>query len=289
MTTSALVLIPPTLLLIVLLLGFTGCAGLLDVEPWRPSPEPEPPPEYSPTILAERTLVAYWPLGEKADETKAVDVKGGRNGDYESKVLDADSENLSAAAPGTLTLGKPGIVAGDPQATCIEVDGGFVSVPFDAELNPNEFSIEAWVHVGWSADSPPGVRIVMVSYDAADGVTKGFGLAVGDDNIWKAQVGAGAGLTVANGPSVVFDTTNHLVLTYNGSELRFFLNGAESTSVVTDYEHSTESKLLIGIGGPQLPEERQPWVGKIQCVALYSGALNSEQVAIHFQLGIGGG
>jgi hypothetical protein len=289
MTTSALVLIPPTLFLIVLLLGFTGCAGLLDVEPWRPSPEPEPPPEYSPIILDERTLVAYWPLGEEPGSTIAVDVQGGRNGTYESKVLPDDPDNLSAAAPGTLTLGKPGIVAGDPQATCIEVDGGFVSVPFDAELNPNEFSIEAWVHVGWSADSPPGVRIVMVSFDAADGVIKGFGLVAGDDNIWKAFVGAGAGITTANGPDVVFDTTNHLVLTYDGSELRFFLNGAQSTTVVSDYQPSTESRLLIGVGAPQLPEERQPWVGKIQCVALYSGALNSEQVAIHFQLGIGGG
>jgi Prolipoprotein diacylglyceryl transferase/Concanavalin A-like lectin/glucanases superfamily len=152
-------------------------------------------------------------------------------------------------------------------------------------LNLPDHRGEAWVHVGWNADSPPGVRVIVVSFDATGG-TKGFSLFVGDDNIWKALVGTGADIITVSGPAVVFDTTNHLVLTYDGSMLTLFHNGAESTAAVTGYEHSTESRLLIGVGGPQLPEERGPWVGKLQCVALYNSALNLEQVAKHYNHGI---
>jgi hypothetical protein len=267
-----------------LLLCFAGCAEVIGIDRWRPSPDPKPPPEYTPTIQAEPTLVAYWPLGEQAGETTAVDIQGGHNGTYESKMLQGDDAIPSVAAPGTLNLGQAGIVAGDPQGTCIEVNGGFVSVPFDEKLNPKDFSIEAWVHVGWSADSPAGLRFIVVSFDTTGG-NKGFALFAGEDNIWKALLGKGADATIANGPSVDFDTTNHLVLTYNGSELGLFLNGAPSTAVVSDYQPSTESRLLIGVGGPQLPEERGPWVGKLQCVALYSPSLTPEQILKHYQRG----
>jgi hypothetical protein len=305
MTTSALVLIPSALLLIVLLLGFTGCAEIIGIEPWRPSrpsppspPSPSPPP-YSDDVLGEESLVAYWPLGEQEGETIAVDVKGAHNGAYEFKEFPdypaIPPENPSAAAPGTLNLGQPGIVAGDivpppgPDAlktTCIEVNGGFVSVPFDAALNPEKFSVEAWVHVGWSADSPPGARVIVTSFDVTGG-TKGFGLFANEDNIWKAYVGTDAGVTIVNGPEVILDTTNHIVLTYDGADLRLYLNGTEATieqNIV--YQPSTESKLLIGVGAPHLaPEERFPWVGKLQCVALYNLDLTLEAIVKHYQHG----
>jgi len=299
MTTSALVLIPPTLLLIVLLLGFTGCGELIGIDPWRPkgpSPPSSPSPPYSDYVLDEGSLVAYWPLGEPLGATTAVDARGvaAHNGAYDSKPFPDDPAIPSAAAPGTLILESPGLLPGDtkpphgpdaPITTCIEVNGGFVSVPFDAALNPAQFSVEAWVHVGWSADSPAGVRVIVVSLDVTGG-TKGFALFAGEDNIWKALVGTGAGTTTANGPEVILDTTVHIVLTYDSIDLKLYLNGSESTTEPTGYQFSTESRLLIGAGAPQLPEERAPWVGKLQCVALYNLPLTLEQIAKHYQRGI---
>jgi hypothetical protein len=293
MTTSALVLVPSALLLIVLLLGFTGCADIIGIEPWGPGPSPRPTTPYSDYVLDEASLVAYWPLGEPVGATTAVDVKGAHNGTYQSKTFPDDPAIPSAAAPGTLILGSPGLLPGDteaphlpdsPKTTCIEVNGGFVSVDFDAALNPAPFSVEAWVYVGWAGDGPAGIRVIAASLDVTGG-TKGFALFADEDNNWKAQVGTGAGITTANGPEVVLDTVNHLVLTYDGADLRLFLNGSESTIEPAAYQPSTESRLLIGAGAPQLPEERGPWVGKLQCVALYNLPLTLEQIAKHYQRG----
>ena len=44
MTTSALVLIPLALLLVVLLLCFAGCGEIIGIDPWRPSPAPKATP-----------------------------------------------------------------------------------------------------------------------------------------------------------------------------------------------------------------------------------------------------
>jgi hypothetical protein len=304
LTTSALFLIPPTLLLIVLLLCFAGCAEVIGIEPWedpKQEPSPPPPPPYSEVVLGEKeSLVAYWPLGEPSPPGEpagvtAVDATGGgHDGTYQRKPLPPEPAISSAAALGTLTLGSPGLLPGDivpppgpdaPKTTCIEVDGGFVSVPFDAVLNPAKFSVEAWVHVGWKADSPAGARVIVASFDVTGG-TKGFELFAGEDNLWKAHVGTGAGITTANGPDVVFDKTNHIVVTYDGSDLRLFLDGSPSTTEpAAGYQPSTESRLLIGAGAPQLPEERFPWVGKLQCVALYNLPLTPDQILKHYQRG----
>jgi hypothetical protein len=297
MSASLLVAVPLALLAIVFLSCFVGCDTVFGL-----STLPDPPPPfttYTPSILAEPTLVAYWSLGEPAGATIAVDLKGGRNGTYLSQVFPDDPSLPSAAAPGVLMLGQPGIVAGDTvppyddaaaRATCIEVNGGYVSVDFDPALNPTKadgFTIEAWVHVGWSATDPAVTRGIVVAFDQVGG-SKGFALFASSNNQWQAFVGNGPGGTIANGPDVLFfDTTNYLVVTYDGSLLRLFVNGSQTTSVTTDYQPSTQSKLFIGAGGTHLPEPRFPWVGTIQCVALYKGALSPEQVGMHNLHGTG--
>jgi hypothetical protein len=286
MSASLFVAIPLALFAVVLLLCFVGCDVVFGIDAFAP-----PYTKYTPDILAEPTLVAYWPLGEPAGETTAVDVKSALNGTYLSQVFPDDPSFPSAAAPGTLTLGQSGIVPGntlppfdnpDARTTCIEVNGGYVSIPFDAALNPSKadgFSVEAWVQVGWSPTDTAATRVIMVSFDAAGG----YALFASPANTWQGLVGG----TFARGPEVVFDATSHLVLTYDGSLLRLFVNGSQATADPANYQPSTQSRLFIGAGGPNLPEPRGPWVGKIQCVAVYKGALSPEQVATHFAHGNG--
>jgi Concanavalin A-like lectin/glucanases superfamily len=296
MSASLLVAIPFALLAIVLLFCFVGCHIVFDLDDIRPGFT-----RYTEMILAEPTLIAYWPLGEAAGETTAVDVKPpgpGHNGTYLNQTLPDDPSFPSAAAPGTLILGQPGIVAGDTvpphdassaRTTCIEVNGGYVSVPFDAALNPTKadgFTIEAWVTVGWSAADTAATRIIVASSDTVGGL-RGYALLVSPLNIWEGAVGTGSGITFTTGPDVMFGTTNHLVLTYDGALLRLFVNGTQTTAVATDYQPSTQSRLFIGAGGTELPEPRGPWVGKIQCVALYKGALPPDRVAKHAMNGNG--
>jgi Concanavalin A-like lectin/glucanases superfamily len=298
MSASVLVATPIVLFAIVLLLCFVGCDALFGLDE---IPDPKPPfTRYSDdTILAEPTLVAYWSLGEAAGTT-AVDRKGGRNGTYLSQALPDDPSIPSAQAPGTLTLGQPGIVPGDTvpplfdpkvPTKCIEVNGGWVSIPFDPALNPIQadgFSIEAWVWVGWKAGDTAAVRIVMDSLDTAAGVN-GYALGASPANTWQGVVGIGSDIAVATGPDVIFGATSHLVLTYDkaDSTLRLFINGSLTSSVPTDYQANTQSRLFIGVGGPSLPEPRGPWVGKIQCVAIYTGALEPKRIAQHTAFGNG--
>jgi hypothetical protein len=287
--------IPVALLAIILLFCFVGCDVVLGLQQL-----PDPFHRYTEIILAEPTLVAYWPLGEAAGETTAVDLEAGRNGTYLSQVLPDDPAFPSAATPDppVLKLGENGIVVGDTvpphdassaQTTCIEVNGGYVSVPFDPALNPTKadgFTIEAWVTVGWSAADTAATRIIMTSSETAGGL-RGYALLASPLNIWEGAVGTDPGITFASGSEVIFGTTNHLVLTYDGALLRLFVNGTQSTAVATDYQPSTQSRLFIGAGGSDLPEPRGPWVGKIQCVALYKGALPPERVAKHAMNGNG--
>ena len=250
-------------------------------------------------------LVGYWPLGEPAGATTAVDLKSGHNGAYLSHVFPDDPSNGSAAAPGTFSLGNTGIVPGDTvpphqntdpenRTTCLQTNGGYVSVPFDAAFIPTKadgFTLEAWVRVEWTAADPAAFRVVMTTFDSTGGF-KGFTLLTTPDNHWAALVGngatGGAGLTQVTGAALVFETTSHLVATYDGSDLKLYVNGEQSAPTMTaDYHPATANALYIGAGRPDLADPRFPFVGKVQCVALYKGALTLDDVLKHFYNGNG--
>jgi hypothetical protein len=209
---------PPALLAIVLWLCFVGCTNDyqdFDILPFT---------QYSTvTILPSPGLAAYWPLGEPAQSVKAVDLKGGHDGDYLSQVFPDDPAFQGAAAPGTLTLQSPGIVAGDtvaphdatsPRTTCMLTNGGYVCVPFDAALNPTKaegFTLEAWISVGWTADDTAAFRTVITSLESVGGF-KGFVLLATPDNHWAVLIGnaEATGLTQATADeTLMFETTNH--------------------------------------------------------------------------------
>jgi concanavalin A-like lectin/glucanase superfamily protein len=294
MSASLLVLIPPAFLAVVLLLCFVGCT--LDTSGLG---NPAFTQYSTATILPSPGLVGYWPLGEAAGATTAVDVKSGHNGSYLSHVFPDEPAFPSAAAPGTFSLGNTGIVTGDtipphddPSArtTCMQTNGGYVSVPFDAALIPTKaegFTLEAWVRVEWSAADTAAFRVVMSTFGTTGG-GQGFALLATPDNHWAALVGNGAGLTQATGAAVVFETTNHLVATYDGSNLILFVNGEQSSpTTAADYHPVAANPLYIGAGRPDLPEPHFPFVGQMQCVALYKGALTLDDVIKHFHNGNG--
>ena len=106
-------------------------------------------------------LVAYWRLGEPS--TTPVPSSGGaarsvvadengdvHHGDYFKldPVSAPDDLRHSPATIGTLILGvTPGLLElGDQvNSPCINTDGGYVQVPWADELNPPQFTFEAWV------------------------------------------------------------------------------------------------------------------------------------------------
>ena len=151
MSATLIVLIPLVLLGLVGTLCFVGCVLPISGLPSPPSPLG---PYQGDTILAESKIVAFYPLNDTLPvpappppamptARDLVTTPGPFNGFYNSAPsVPYDPMNQSAAAPGTFALAQPGLVPGDvPQnastrSACAAFNGGFVSVAFNAALNP---------------------------------------------------------------------------------------------------------------------------------------------------------
>lgn len=201
MSASVLLLTSLAALIILLLCGFAGCTG--DVFTSAPSAT------YQDTVKSENSLVAYWRLGEPANTAvpsngTAKDELGGHNGNYNKATVNADAKRHSFGASGNITLGNnPGLLEAQTTDTCIDVNGGFVEIPFDAALNASPFTFEAWIKPNFAgANATPGNYYCLVESSApAGGVQKklGFGLYVGpanpnmanQPNQWQVWMGDG--------------------------------------------------------------------------------------------------
>jgi hypothetical protein len=308
MSASLLVWLPAGVMVVVSLLCFVGCDvvfGLDRVPFTRYSDE---------TILSNPNLVAYWPLGEPPGITTAAEPKGGRNGTYiiAAPYVAVPGAFPSAAASGQYVLGEVGVVTGDSvqpgnlinvRTTCIEVDGGYVNVPFDVAINPTgAFTIEAWVRVEWLDVDSPAYRCVLDGRSVSGG-NKGFALFANSSNHWEVWVGNGgsgaSGWTVlpTNDPFPLSTDglTFYLAATYDGTTLNIYVDGEQRAGGVAtayapndDVSPNVPSPLYIGAGASFLPVGPQPsggpqWPfrGKIQDVAIYNAALSLDDIIKH--------
>ncbi|CAN0507305.1 unnamed protein product, partial [Phaeothamnion confervicola] len=135
----------------------------------------------------------------------------------------------SPAAPGTQTIGAPGIVPGDTlpphdpnnpiSTTCMEVDGGFVTVAKNTTCNPPAFTIECWVQPQWGPNDPPATRQFIDSRNVTAAGVFGYGLRVNEDGNWEAAIGAsgGAAFIQVVADKAELSVATHVVLTFDGS------------------------------------------------------------------------
>jgi hypothetical protein len=291
------------------------------------------------TVLGNPAVVAYWPLSDTGDNVPATDrtSPNPNNGKYIDPITTPaiypwpaysvpntpNPDIQSAAAPGSIAFAQPGIVPGDTvqpandpnsRTPCVVVNGCYVSVPFNAKINPASFTIEAWVRVDWDKNAPHAARFVL---DARDfNPSTGFGiLAMADNNQpgvyhWQAIVGNGAGFTFAtsddppitlNDPSLESGVTYHIAVTYDlpSQTLILYVDGEQRGPKVNPatYVPNTTKPLWIGAGAPYVPSRPQPpgvlagplfpFVGAIQDVAIYNAALTSDVILNHYHNGNG--
>lgn len=326
MTASVFVFVPVALLALVAVFYFVGCVFHTEGIPGPPFTT------YSNTdVIGNPSCVAYWPLSDSPGQDTALDVVGTakgnpHNGTYFSVAskdpavqnlfpcpaftLDPSGPVDSAFAPGTLTIGAPGIVLGDavqplnnPAAitTAMQCNGGFVSVPVNSVVNQaSAFTIEFWARPEWDAMAAPAFRAVIDSRSQGGGLFFGFAIWVNEDGNWQAQLGAtgnGNFIEVTAGPAPLSAAT-HVVLTFDGTSgvAALFINGTQASPSVplppgTSFAPNTTAPLVIGVGTPYLPPRTQPsdnnffpllpFNGTIQDVAIYSEVLNDEVINIH--------
>lgn len=340
MTAFLFVLVPVALFALIAASCFVGCGGFLGLDDkvfdgGGPPDKALPFTTYRETDVIGPDCIAFWPLDQaKLDpasgDSLAPDVVGNNTGTYKSVdinngkyinlfpcpmfTVDPSRPVDSAWAPGTLTIGAPGIVQGDTlpphdpanpmPAPAMHVDGGFVEVPFNQVLNPDPpFTIEAWAQAD---EVGAAFRAVIDSRNQGGGLFFGYAIWVNEDGNWQAQVGAtGSGnyIEVLGGPADTMKPT-HLALTVdkiNGAKL--FINGIATQPVpwppAALFARNTNAlaSLVIGAGMAYLSPRTQPsdnnffpllpFKGTIQDVAIYSKVLPDQTISDHFQHGSG--
>jgi hypothetical protein len=300
------------LLVTLLLFGFVGC-GLDEMGELSPT-------DYSATIEATTCLVSYWRLGDSTPVPSAtgaaVDQVGGNPGTYLTVPATATADGLrySPATAGVGTAGEtPGLLETYPSDPCFDTNGGYVQVPFTIQLNPLEFTFEAWVSPDPSIQND-GFFYCLAESTGPPGLGPreiGWGLYLGpsapgasDGPYWQVWMGSGPSLipgpppfnrvAIANGSdnptqlrltylALTFDASNNLQLwlyypdTNQSLDVQH-LQGAQNPSVNNFFQNDT-GDFFIGTGSNLFPTEGAPahrlypFKGKIQEVALYNCSL----------------
>ena len=150
--------------------------------------------------------------------------------------------------------------------------------------NPDTFSAGAWVY-------PTAAGVVMqVSSTATPGVSYHFSALefVGAVNpvpnfgLWN-----GAGITKDTGSALSYNTWYHMVITYNGTTLKGYINGAEvaSANVTYDSPHDdgeTTQYLLFGAATITNMGDGTYYNGRMAEIRTYSDALTAPEVLANY-------
>lgn len=224
------------------------------------------PNRFATEVLADNPF-GYWRLNEVAGATTAADLSGNTNhGTY------------SAAG---ITLGQPGLYGGDSAALFDGSGVGRIIVPNSTTLNPLHITMEALV----SYAGPNGFqqRIVEKSFFGG-GFQAGYNLSILADGHVQVELRAGGGPTlVASVATVPLNVPIHLVGTYDGTNVRIYINGALDTDAPAVFPGDIQANPStdLGIGNQaELTRPRQ-FNGIIDEVALYPEALTPERVQAH--------
>lgn len=219
-----------------------------------PTASPTPSPTGYPAAVTADAPVAWWRLGEAPGATLAADATGhGSTGTYS----------------GGVTLGTPGALAGADTAAAFDGATGRVTVPDAPALRLNgAFSIELWARSPRFVNTYPGL-LVKGSSGTADGYlvyqTPAGGLVLKRGDLYAA----------APDGSLVADRFRHLAATYDGTSVRWYVDGAlVSTSARTFPVSAGTAPLVLGQGD-------EPGSSTLDEVALYATALPAARIAAH--------
>jgi hypothetical protein len=227
---------------------------------------------YPDTVKADNP-VAYYRFEDPANATTVMD------------------SSTSGANPGTLMfdysgawpqLGQPGLGSNSVSFHLYTDENGdetsYVSVPYSLDLNPTgSFTTECWARAtSWGS----GVRSFLSSFQNYN-AGWWFRQEAGTTPRWL-YVQNGGGIYMAGG-NITKNEWAHLVVTYDGTTVRFYANGDEKwTSTGTVPAPNTTGPLCMG-GDPAIGEF---FDGNVDEVAIYNNALTVDQIKLHYAVGV---
>ena len=229
-------------------------------------------------VLAD-SPVGYWRMNEVAGVALNDSSGNGNNGTY-TYITSA----IGGTSSDTVKLGQTGalINSGDND-TSVYFNGRaweYASVPYTSTLNSNTFSAEAWVY--------PKASGTTMSPLASQNATNGFAITATSGNLWQATIGNGTSTTsVTSSATVSTSGWTHLVTTYDGTNLKLYVNASPTPTAATYSPVSSPTPLVIGAGyGTAI---QSSFKGYIDEVAIYNYALSPTQVTAHYNSGKGPG
>jgi uncharacterized repeat protein (TIGR01451 family) len=205
----------------------------------------------------------FWRLSDAAGSTTAADASG--NG-------------LSGAVDPGVSFGQPGATAGDTAAT-FSGNAAAVTVAPSAVLElVNAVSVEAWVRPT-AASQNGGIFEKTVG-----GWVNSQYMLMLEAGVAKFRVRTATGaLLPVDGPVLPVNTWTHLVGTFDGTTLRLYVNGALYASAAAQGPIQSGSGVAF-IG--KLGQNLYPFVGSIDEVAVFNGALSADRVRAHYLGGV---
>ena len=215
---------------------------------------------YTDAILADGPA-AYWRLGEPSGTVAYDTSSNGRDGSYVN-------------GP---TLGSPGAVPGDTAVT-LNGAGQHASAPYNAALNADAFTVEAWANVTGGAGT---WRAVASSRDWFNSAHYGYVLYASTSNTWQFWVASGGTWQILSGGPIATGQWTHLVASFDGTTMRIYVNGTlVGSKTILSFGPNTRQRLLIGAGGFGTPEYFFP--GSIVELVVYPDALAAHRVLDHY-------
>lgn len=219
---------------------------------------------YSSEVLADSPL-AYWKLDETSGTTAA----------------DSSGNARDATYTGSPTVGATSLLAdGSGKAMSVAADSGqHATIASASWMNVNTFTVEALAT--FSAYDSGNGDIVLSRYTAGDNYPMEMGRQYGGTAYpWIQVVVAGNRYNVA-GPSALSNgVTYHLAATYDGSNIRMYVNGSQVGSPQAATGNVSWSSSQFDIGRSAQASSTTPGA-VIDEVAFYGTALSGARIAAH--------
>ncbi len=234
------------------LLLASGCTWLFPVD------EYDRGGDYQAQVLAD-TPLAYWRFGE-ATGTTAVDLVGAHDGTYQD-----------------VTLGDPGVVGGDASARFVSNDSAVIVGNALDIVGGAAFSLEAWAK---PSEVDGALRRIMTKRDDT-APADGWSLTNSTRFLSLDAERAGGFVGGVAAKALPVDVWSHAVVTYDGTTLRFFIDGEENAHQVTTVVMVGNSANLVL--GSLSNAAGNAWRGDLDELAIYDHALPAARVLAHYQ------
>jgi hypothetical protein len=149
----------------------------------------------------------------------------------------------------------------------------YVEIPYSSTNNTTQFTVEFWAKVNGGAGT---IRAPLSNRGYPP--TVGYNFYADSNNTWTFTAGNNTGVwSYLPGPAIVLGQWTHLAASYDGTTLRFYVNGVLENSLVTAFTVNTSRPLRIGAGTTETtPNYYFP--GVVDEVKIWNYARNVNQI-----------